>query len=102
MVEGPSRQRGLFKPNWRRRRPSWEPSARSSRASTNLQSERYSLFKSGPFLSLHWSKNWGEAFIDDKLTTCLLYNGSQLNFVTPAYAHERGMDILSLDTLARR
>ena len=39
--------------------------------------------------------------IDDKLTTCLLDNGSQLNFVTPAYAHERGMDILSLDTLAQ-
>ena len=33
--------------------------------------------------------------------TCLLDNGSQLNFVTPAYAHERGMDILSLDTLAQ-
>ena len=39
--------------------------------------------------------------IDDKLMTCLLDNGSQLNFVTPAYAHERGMDILSLDTLAQ-
>ena len=33
--------------------------------------------------------------------TCLLDNGSQLNFVTPTYAHERGMDILSLDTLAQ-
>ena len=39
--------------------------------------------------------------IDDKLTTCLLDNGSQLNFVTHTYAHERGMDILSLDTLAQ-
>ena len=33
--------------------------------------------------------------------TCLLDNGSQLNFVTPTYAHERGMDILSLDTLTQ-
>ena len=31
----------------------------------------------------------------------MLDNGSQLNFVTPTYAHERGMDILSLDTLAQ-
>ena len=33
--------------------------------------------------------------------TCLLDNGSQLNFVTPAYASERGMDIMSLDSLAQ-
>ena len=46
-------------------------------------------------------KNWGEALIDDKLTACLLNNGSQLNFITPAYAHKRGMDILSLDSLAQ-
>ena len=54
-----------------------------------------------PFCHFIGPKNWGEALIDDKLTTCLLDNGSQLNFVTPAYAHERGMDILSLDTLAQ-
>ena len=54
-----------------------------------------------PFCRFIGPKNWGEALIDDKLTTCLLDNGSQLNFVTPAYAHERGMDILSLDTLAQ-
>ena len=66
-----------------------------------LPSEKCSLFEPGPFLSLHWSQNWGEALIDDKLTTCLLDNGSQLNFVTPAYAQERGMDILSLDTLTK-
>ena len=54
-----------------------------------------------PFCRFIGPKNWGEVLIDDKLTTCLLDNGSQLNFVTPAYAHERGMDILSLDTLAQ-
>ena len=54
-----------------------------------------------PFCRFIGPKNWGEALFDDKLTTCLLDNESQLNFVTPAYAHERGMDILSLDTLAQ-
>ena len=54
-----------------------------------------------PFCRFIGPRNWGEALIDDKLTTCLFDNGSQLNFVTPTYAHERGMDILSLDTLAR-
>ena len=46
-------------------------------------------------------KNWGQGLINDKLTTCILDNGAQLNFITPAYAVERGMDILSLDRLAQ-
>ena len=46
-------------------------------------------------------KNWHEALIDDELMTCLLDNGSQLNFITPAYACKQGMDILSLDSLAQ-
>ena len=46
-------------------------------------------------------KNWGQALINDELTTCLLNNGAQLNFITPAYAVERGMDIMSLDRLAQ-
>ena len=46
-------------------------------------------------------KNWGKALIDDELMTCLLDNGSQLNFITPAYAREWGMDIMSLDSLAQ-
>ena len=33
--------------------------------------------------------------------TCLLDNGSQLNFITPAYAHKWVMDIMSLDSLAQ-
>ena len=39
-----------------------------------------------PFTHLIGPKNWGEAFIDDKLTTCLLDNEAQLNFMTPDYA----------------
>ena len=46
-------------------------------------------------------KNWGQALINDELTTWLLDNGAQLNFITPAYAMERGMDIMSLDWLAQ-
>ena len=42
----------------------------------------------------------GKALIDDKLVSCLLDNGAQLNFITPAYAQEWGMDIMSLDYLA--
>ena len=39
-----------------------------------------------PFTYLIGPKNWGEAFIDDELTTCLLDKGAQLNFMTPDYA----------------
>ena len=46
-------------------------------------------------------KNLGKALIDDELVSCLLDNGAQLNFITPAYAQERGMDIMSLDYLAK-
>ena len=46
-------------------------------------------------------KNWGQALINDELTTCLLDNGAQLNFITHAYAVERGMDIMSSDQLAQ-
>ena len=46
-------------------------------------------------------KNLGKALVDDELVTCLLDNGVQLNFITPAYAQERGMDIMSLDYLAK-
>ena len=77
-------------------------SARSSRASNKpSQVKGTPYLNPDPFCHFIGPRNWGEALIDDKLTTCLLDNGSQLNFVTPTYARERGMDILSLDTLAR-
>ena len=53
------------------------------------------------FLGLLAHKNWGQALINDELPTCLLDNGAQLNFITPAYAVERGMDIMSLDRLTQ-
>ena len=36
-----------------------------------------------------------------ELTTCLLDNGTQLNFVTTTYAPEWVMDIMSLESLAQ-
>ena len=45
-------------------------------------------------------KNLGKALVNDELVTCLLDNGAQLNFITPTYAQEWGMDIMSLEYLA--
>ena len=46
-------------------------------------------------------KNLGKVLVDDELVTCLLDNGAQLNFIMPTYAQEWGMDIMSLDYLAK-
>ena len=54
-----------------------------------------------PYCRFISPKNLGEALIDGELATCLLDNGAQLNFITPAYAHKRGMDIMSLESLAQ-
>ena len=50
-----------------------------------------------PFTHLIGPKNWGEAFIDDELTTCLLDNEAQLNFMTPDYAVKWGLQIFTLE-----
>ena len=63
--------------------------------------ERVPYLNPEPFSRFIGPKNWGQALINDELTTCLLDNGAQLNFITPAYAIERGMDIMSLDWLAQ-
>ena len=55
-----------------------------------------------PYCRFIGPKNWGKALIDKELTTCLLDNGSQLNFITPAYTHKRGLDIMPLDSLAQK
>ena len=102
MVEGPSRRRASLNQIDAGEDQAENPSARSSRASNKpFEVKGTPYLNPDPFCHFIGPKNWGEALIDDKLTTCLLDNGSQLNFVTPAYAHERGMDILSLDTLAQ-
>ena len=74
-------------------------SARMARASYGV--ERVPYLKPDAFSRFIGPKNWGQALIDDELTTCLLDNGAQLNFITPSYTVERGMDIMSLDRLAQ-
>ena len=54
-----------------------------------------------PYCQFIGPKNWGKALIDEELMTCLLDNGSQLNFITPAYVHKWGLDITSLDSLTQ-
>ena len=54
-----------------------------------------------PFCWLIGPKNLGEALIDGELATCLLDNGVKLNFITPAYTREWGIDIMSLESLAQ-
>ena len=75
------------------------PSARMARASPRV--ERVPYLNPDAFSRFIGPKNWGQALINDELTTCLLDNGAQLNFITPAYTVERGMDIMSLDQLAQ-
>ena len=54
-----------------------------------------------PYCQFIGPKKLGKALIDRELAACLLDNGAQLNFITPAYAHEWGMDIMSLESLAQ-
>ena len=74
-------------------------SAQMTRASHGV--ERVPYLNPDAFSRFIGPKNWGQALINDELTTCLLDNGAQLNFITPTYAVERGMDIMSLDQLAQ-
>ena len=74
-------------------------SAKLARASCRV--ERVPYLNPDTFSRFIGPRNWGQALINDELTTCLLDNGAQLNFITPAYAIERGMDIMSLDWLAQ-
>ena len=74
-------------------------SARSAKAAS--QAGRVPYLNPDAFSRFIGPKNWGQALINDELTTCLLDNGAQLNFITPSYAIERGMDIMSLDRLAQ-
>ena len=74
-------------------------SAQSAGASRRV--ERVPYLNPDAFSRFIGPKNWGQALINDELTTCLWDNGAQLNFITPAYAVERGIDIMSLARLAQ-
>ena len=69
-------------------------SAQMARASHGV--ERVSYLNPDAFSRFIGPKNWGQALINDELTTCLLDSGAQLNFITPAYAVERGANSLKL------
>ena len=62
--------------------------------------KRAPYLNSDAFCRFIGPKNLGKVLVDDELVTCLLDNGAQLNFIMPAYAQERGMDIMYLDYLA--
>ena len=84
-----------------------EGKAKSPSARSNHIPSKSSKVKRAPYLNpdafyrFIGPKNLGKALIDDELTNCLLDNGTQLNFITPAYAQEQGMDIMSLDYLVQ-
>ena len=63
--------------------------------------QRVTHLNPDPFKRFIGPKNWGEAIIDGELVTCLLDNGAQLNFMTPAYAEKRNLDVYSLERLAQ-
>ena len=77
------------------------PAAKATNPSKSSKVKRAPYLNLDAFYRFIGPKNLGKALIDDKLTTCLLDNGAQLNFITPAYAQERGMDVMSLDYLAQ-
>ena len=62
------------------------PLASPQRRKLSKRSSEHALFEPRLLYTPHWPKNWGKAFIDDELTTYLLDNGAQLNFMTPDYA----------------
>ena len=65
------------------------PSARFNDASIKPSKvKRAPYLNPDAFYRFIGPKNWGKALINDELTTCLLDNGAQLNFITPAYAQE--------------
>ena len=74
-------------------------SSNVSRSPSKVKSAPY--LNPDPYCQFIGPKNLGEALIDGHLMTCLLDNGAQINFVTPAYVHKLRMDIMSLDHLAQ-
>ena len=99
MGSDPSSQRGLLKTSQPGKGQAKTHSAESAGASHGV--ERVPYLNPDAFSRFIGPKNWGQALINDELTTCLLDNGAQLNFIMPAYALGRGMDIMSLDRLAQ-
>ena len=78
------------------------PSATSSRPSTKTPKVTQAPYLNpDAFRRFIGPKNLGQTLIYGELTTCLLDNGAQLNFVTPSFVQERGIDIMSMECLAQ-
>ena len=61
------------------------PSAKSNHVSSKSSKVKRALYLNlDAFCRFIGPKNLSKALIDDELTTCLLDNGAQLNFITPA------------------
>ena len=89
MGPGPYSQSGLPKTSRLKSGQSQNPLSQVKRhLKQTLQSEEGPYLNLDAFYRFIGPKNRGEALIDDELTTCLLDNGAQLNFITPAYAQE--------------
>ena len=102
MAPGPYSQRGLPKTSRLKRGKSQNPLNQvKPHLKKILQSKKGPYLNPDAFYRFIGPKNLGKVLIDDELATCLLDNGAQLNFITPAYSQERGMDIMSLDYLAQ-
>ena len=63
--------------------------------------QRVPCLNPDPFKCFIGPKNWGEAIIEGELVTCLLDNGTQLNFMTPAYAVKRNLNVYLLECLTQ-
>ena len=68
-------------------------SSNVSRSPSKVKSTPY--LNPNPYYLFIGPKNLGEVLIDGELTTCLLDNGAQINFVSPTYTHKQGMDRLA-------
>ena len=65
------------------------PSARLNHVPSKFSKVKRALYLNpDAFYRFIGPKKLDKALIDDELTTCLLDNGAQLNFITPAYAQE--------------
>ena len=73
-----------------------EGEAKALSARLNTISGKFSKVTRAPYLNpdafcrFIGPKNWGQALIDDELTTCLLDNGAKLNFIIPLLMHRSG------------
>ena len=75
--------------------------AKAKTPSGGVKGQKVPYLNPDPFQWWIGPKNLGEAVIDGKLTTCLLDNGAQLNFITLTYTRWWNMNVFPLERLAK-